>query len=288
MSTVHVLLPVHNRCALTRQFIEDLRLQTFPAVSLLVIDDGSSDGTKDMVLELWPQATVLRGDGGLWWAGSLQRGYEHLLRIGAPDTDTVVIANDDTRFQADFIARGVRLLSDQPGALLCAQLEDERLGQVRETGVHADLLRFRFRIADVPSEINCLPTRGLFLRWGDMRRIGGFRPRLLPHYFSDYEYTLRAHRLGYRCLTDPAVALRANAQTTGFHDLDRLVGVEFVRRLFSIKTPLNPLHRSAFVLLAAPVLAKLPALINVWARALLRIVWQGVAHRPFPRRAPGD
>jgi GT2 family glycosyltransferase len=251
----------------------------------MVIDDGSTDGTAEIVRAHCPEAVILHGSGNLWWAGSLQLGLDRLAHANTPNEDVVLIANNDTTFDNTFVERGVLFLRAHPESLLCARLLDPETSVPKETGVHADLIRFVFRTAAKPEEINCLPTRGLFLRFSDMKRIGGFHPRLLPHYYSDYEYTLRARQLGYRCLTDPGVLLRANLETTGYHDLDRLVGMSFLRKLFSVKTPLNPVHRSAFVLLSAPTLLKLPALINVWARALPRIVWQGLAHRPFPRSA---
>lgn len=281
--TVHVLLPVHNRRALTQRFLNCLREQSYPHIRLLVVDDGSSDGTAEMIRAEYSGAVVLRESGDLWWAGSLQRGIDHLAEDGIADNDIVLMANDDTTFDREFVARAARLLGDHPRSLLCARMLDPQSEHAQESGVHANLWRFTFRIAKAPHEINCLPTRGLFLRWVDVRSIGGFHPRLLPHYWSDYEYTLRAHRLGFRCMTDASVVLRANLQSTGYRDLDRLVGWDFLRQLFSVKTPLNPLYRSVFVCLAAPGLLKFLGLLNVWARALPRIVWQGLAHRPFPR-----
>lgn len=61
-------------------------------------------------------------------------------------------------------------------------------------GVYADLKKLTFRQAKTKDEINCLSTRGLFLRVKDFKKIGGFYPKLLPHYLSDYEFTIRAYK----------------------------------------------------------------------------------------------
>ncbi len=281
--TVHVLLAVHNRRQLTKAFLNCLRSQSYPRLRLLVVDDGSDDGTAEMVHQEYPGAVVLHGTGSLWWAGSLQLAFEQLQRDGIDDSDIVLIANDDTSFDEMFVERAARFLQAHPGSLLCARVIDPQTGEVREAGVHADFLRFQFRTARRAEEINCLPTRGLFLRWSDMRHIGGFHPFLLPHYWSDYEYTMRAFRKGYRCLTDASVSLRPTPEASGYHDLDRLVGWRFFERFFSVKSPLNPWYRSVFVCLAAPGVIKLIGLAHVWGRALPRLVWQGLARRPFPR-----
>jgi len=281
---VFVLLPVHNRRQVTRQFIDCLAAQTYPKVQLVVIDDGSSDGTAEMVRQTVPGAVVLEGDGSLWWSGCMQRGYEWLAAFGPAGEDLVLLANDDINFEPNFLKQAVARLEQEPHALLGARLRNGPGGIAAETGVHADLRRFKFETAESAQEINCLPTRALILRWADMCRVGGFHPRLLPQYWADYEYTLRAHRLGMRCVTSSDVTITADMNTTGYHCLDTLVGWRFLRRLFSIKTPLNPLYRTWFVLLASSWLWKPFGVANVWFRAGFRIVWQGILHLRFPRK----
>jgi GT2 family glycosyltransferase len=281
--TVHVLLPVHNRGELTRRFVRCLRAQSYRRIRLMVIDDGSSDATEAIVGAEYPGATIVRGTGRWWWAGCLQEGFNALGREGPPEADIVLIANDDTSFEPDYVARAVEFLRANDKTLLGSQHRDPATGSIVESGIEADLRRFAFRVAASPSRINCLSTRGLFLRWGDMQAIGGFHRYLLPHYWSDYEYTSRAFRRGFACRTDRSVVLDARLDTTGDRDLDTLVGWTFVRRVFSVRSPLNPLYRTSFVLLASPGIWKLVNLFNVWGRALFRLAWQGIARRRFPR-----
>ena len=282
---VFVLLPVHNRREITRKFVSCLAAQTYQPVHLVLIDDGSSDGTADMVKEILPDAQLVTGDGSWWWSGCMQRGYEWLLDPEPSPADMVLIANDDITYERDFIEIAVRTLAEAPHSLLGAQLRNPEDGGVRESGVNADLHRFVFRTADTALQINCLPTRALMLRWADMRRIGGFHPHLLPHYWADYEYTIRASGYGLRCFTSPAVAVTADLDATGERDLDSLVGWRFIRQLFSTKTPLNPLYRTSFAMLASSGVWKVVNTVNVWARAGFRIVWQGILHQRFPRSA---
>jgi len=74
---VYVLAPVHNRRATTEKFIRCLLAQTHVNWHLVLIDDGSKDGTEAMARALVRDTslTVLRGTGNWWWAGSLQQGY---------------------------------------------------------------------------------------------------------------------------------------------------------------------------------------------------------------------
>lgn len=283
MERVFVLLPVHNRRCLTEKFVDCLLQQTYQNYHLVLIDDGSSDGTAEAIRSKVESVSVIRGDGNWWWSGCMQRAFRWLSAHGCLDEDIVLLANDDITFGPEFISAAATTLARSPNGLLGARYLDSNGDKVVESGMHADLRRFVFRTAENPEQINCLPTRALFLRWRDMKRIGRFHPTLLPHYFADYEYTLRATRRGLRCFTAPEVVITANLDTTGYHNLDAMVGWRFVRRLFSVKTPLNPVYRTTFVALTAPGIWKLINICNVWARSGSRIVWQGLLHLHFPR-----
>ena len=126
-----------------------------------------------------------------------------LKKKGLSYDDYVLITNDDVVFGKEFLAKGIAILEKEKQALLLAQFKDEDNSLPQETGLHFDLKKLTFSPPSSSSDINCLSTRGLFLKWGDFENIGGFHPTLLPHYFSDYEFTIRAHKKGYRCLTSP-------------------------------------------------------------------------------------
>jgi len=60
---VWVSLPVHNRRQSTLTFVKQLTSQTYKSWHLLLLDDGSKDGSAEAVQELTSKVTVLRGDG---------------------------------------------------------------------------------------------------------------------------------------------------------------------------------------------------------------------------------
>jgi GT2 family glycosyltransferase len=245
---VYILLPVHNRRAITERFVGCLAAQTQKNFHLVLIDDGSTDGTAAMVLNRLQNATVLTGDGNWWWAGSLQRGFDWLKANGAAGDDLILIINDDVSIGPDYLESAIALMRDRHQTLLLSQYLQAD-GTTAESGVHADLNRLTFQPARSAAEINCLSTRGLFARWADLEAIGGFHPRLLPHYLSDYEYTIRAHRMGFRCETSPELVIVPDPSTTGFHKVDERKFSVFLTKYFSKRSAINPVYWTAFVLL---------------------------------------
>lgn len=261
-------MPVHNRIEHTRAFVGCLRKQSFQDYHLLLIDDGSRDGTADMVISELTRVSVIRGDGNWWWAGSLQKGVEWLVAQEVADSDLVLIINDDSFIDEGFLQTAVDILDDPGVTLLLPQAYCRESGKLIDCGVHVDWRRLKFDPPGSLDEVNCLSTRGLFLSMGTFRRIGGFHPRLLPHYLSDYEFTIRAQRKGCRLVCDPRLKLWMDNNSTGYHTVRDETFTGFCRKFFSNKCAMNPLYWAAFVVLACPWRWK--------PKNLQRIVFRGV------------
>lgn len=265
MPKVYILLPVHNRKIITQEFIKCLLAQTNSNYHLVLIDDGSTDGTADMVKEYIPSATVLRGNGNWWWAGSLQQGLNWLKKNPPKPSDIIVMINDDVTFKPEFLEKGVSYLRQSPQTLLLARFYDIELDKVVETGVSADFRRMHFVDAECQEAINCLPTRGLFLSWDACEMIGGFYPLVLPHYGSDYEFTIRAGRKGYALRTSPEIYLIPDLESTGVRNVANVVNIKM---LFSKRCTMNPVYWTSFILLSFPAYWIPINIARVWINAI--------------------
>lgn len=252
-SQVHVVAAVRNRIAITKKFIDKLQKQTFNNLHLLLIDDGSSDGTPRMVAESPINSTIIYGDGNLWWGGALHQAYLWFAANKVNQEDYVLIMNDDVIIEDDFIEKGIICLYQKEKALLTCY----------GYGLHNRLLmdgpivyRFASGKSYITKEVeaaNCASTRALFFRVRDFLDIGGFHPVLLPHYGSDYEFTIRAWKKGYEIISDSSMKYFYDEQTTGnMYYLDLLPG-QFMKKMFSRKSVYNPLYKLTFIMLACPV-----------------------------------
>jgi len=83
---IYILIPVHNRKEFTRQCLLSLRKQTYKKIKIVVIDDGSLDGTGGMLAREFPAVHVIKGDGNLWWADA-QPGEKWHYRLAARQGD---------------------------------------------------------------------------------------------------------------------------------------------------------------------------------------------------------
>jgi GT2 family glycosyltransferase len=99
-----VLMTCHNRVADTRSCLEAVRRQeSFEgSIELVLTDDGSTDGTDQAALDIFPDATVIKGDGNLYWCGGMRAAFARAMQ---DNYDFYLWLNDDTRMDNDAIAR---------------------------------------------------------------------------------------------------------------------------------------------------------------------------------------
>jgi len=262
MEKVYIIMPVYNRINVTSKFIDCLKKQSYQNFHLILIDDGSTDGTAEMVSKEIPSATILKGKGDWWWAGSLQQGYLWLNNIKANKEDMILLINDDTEFEVDFLKKGIEFIKNNSKSILCAQCFDKHTNELIDSGVFVDWSKYTFSQAKNRDEINCLSTRGLFMKYVDAKYIGDFFPKILPHYLSDYEYTIRAHSKGYKLLTIPELRLWTD-NTNKQNNQGKESIVRFLRNMFSKRNTSNPYYACLFILLRCPFRYKLVNIIRI-------------------------
>ena len=67
---VYIVIPCFNRKKLTRGCLQALENQTYKDFKVIVVDDGSTDGTANMITREFPETILLFGDGNLFWTGA--------------------------------------------------------------------------------------------------------------------------------------------------------------------------------------------------------------------------
>lgn len=95
-TTVAVAMTCHNRKSAT---MECLRCVFHSAkvgqcdIQIVLVDDGSTDGTSAAVLSEFPEAHVIQGCGSLFWNGGMRVAIEHALGL---ENNFLMWLNDDT------------------------------------------------------------------------------------------------------------------------------------------------------------------------------------------------
>ena len=114
---LYIVIPVFNRKEFTRACLLSLRQQTDPAFRVVVVDDGSTDGTGPMLRQEFAEVLVEQGDGNLFWTAGVNQGIRRALAEGATQIMTL---NNDVLAAPDFVAQMQAVAAHHPTAVLGA------------------------------------------------------------------------------------------------------------------------------------------------------------------------
>jgi len=237
-----IVIPVHNRKDYTYQCLSSLRKQTFKEFFILVIDDGSSDGTKEMIALEFSEVKVLIGDGNLWWTKATNIGITYALENGA---DYILTLNNDTIASENFLEKMVYWSNKQPNGLLGAFANDfdsrkpvyggeiinwknAKYNNLLNTIPTADLTGIR--------EVTHYPGRGLLIRNNVFVKIGLFDEKNFPHYAADYDFTHRAKKAGFKIYCNYDAVIYIYPDISGSQELRKNKNFKnYYNHLFGIK-----------------------------------------------------
>jgi len=219
-----IVIPVHNRRAYTKECLESLRKQTVRDFKVIVVDDGSTDGTSEMIRQEFPEVILLHGDGKLWWAGSTNLGVQYALQRNA---DYIVALNNDTVVADDFLESMLKRAKEKPRAIMGALAFDAETKAPVYGGeiLNRCMIGSRWLLEELKPEerkglhrVSHYPTRGLWIPAEVFRKIGLFDARHFPMTSADYDFTLRAARAGYEiyCNYDSRVYIYEKASSTAY------------------------------------------------------------------------
>ena len=269
---------------------------------IVVVDNGSRDGSAATIARELPAATLLHCDGNLGFAAGANRGIRHALASGA---DLVLLVNSDARVDPDCIDRLERALGTDPslGIVGPAILADEEPERIESLGLAFSTWTGRFRerragrsaVRRGPGRaVDAVSGCAMLIRRELLERAGLFDESYFFG-FEDLDLCLRARAAGFRSEIVPEATVRHEGQATiGRHSPERLYyAARNHLRLARRARAAGPIHAAlrqlavvglnlAHALRGAEV-ARLPGLL-----AVLRGSWDAARGRsgPGPQR-PG-
>jgi len=254
---IYILMPAHNNKTEVLELLQCLQGQTLRDFEIVFVDDGSTDGTAQEVLNVFPRTVILTGDGTLWWTGANVLGVNHILKK-AKDDDFVLLLNNDLLVDHDYLSLLLNVAQSHPRSLIGSTLVDHDNRSFMESGVRftpdLQLIVTRDRnlidTTELDLDVDALPGRGTLVPVSAFRTAGNFDSRRLPHYCADYEFSVRARRAGYRLLVSHRARVYAKLNITGFSTSSEKKFItlkECWQLLFSKKSKTNIFYFNNFV-----------------------------------------
>lgn len=208
---VEIVTPVHNRRDLTLQCLKSLSRidRTNLDVHIIVVDDGSTDGTAEAIRENFPEVEIIAGNGSLWYTAGTNLGIETALKN---NPDYVLCINDDSIFDEKCIRKLIETAEKYPrsvvGGLLLLWNEPHRVFQVspkwetRRGGWRHWQQQTVWTIPKTTWEVEAIVGNCILYPAKIFGEVGLMNAENSAQY-GDAEFTTRIRKKGWRLLIEP-------------------------------------------------------------------------------------
>ncbi|GAB4344556.1 MAG: glycosyltransferase family 2 protein [Candidatus Abyssubacteria bacterium] len=208
---VSVIIPNYNGRAYLNDCLGSLLQQTYEGAELIVVDNGSSDGSIEFVAREYSKVRLV--------ALESNRGYSAAVNAGfrAASGDLLVVLNNDTRAEPEFIGELCGALREEHAASMAApkMLFSRAPDTINSAGLGYSIRGTNhdlgFGLKDGPDFQERRWIFGPCGGAGAYRRslfedIGGFDEDFFM-YYEDVDYSFRAQLAGHKCVFVPGARI---------------------------------------------------------------------------------
>jgi glycosyltransferase involved in cell wall biosynthesis len=201
---ISVIIPTHNRCQLLAETLDSVYAQTRRDYEIIVVDDGSDDGT---------QALCASGTGGLVYHRIPRSGASAARNIGLALArgEYVAFLDSDDLWEPTFLERMVAAIETSPAAGFCYCDYGTFGAHGTERGAYLPPQhKLHGKLFAPLLETDFLSTGAILIRRACFSRIGGFDQSLKVAH--DWDLWLRlAHAFDAEFVDEPLVRIRIDS-----------------------------------------------------------------------------
>lgn len=206
---VFIILLNWNRLAEITDCLASLDRLDYPNYRVVVVDNGSTDGSTDRLAESRPEVALLCNGRNLGYTGGNNVGMRYALENGA---DYVWLVNNDTVVEPETLSRLVATgeSSDRIGQVSPVIRFYEDPGRLQFHGAYPDWDRqkivsqvlYGVDISQMPQDEILLTGAALLVKRRVLETVGFFNEKLFA-YWEDHDYSVRINRAGFLSVLSP-------------------------------------------------------------------------------------
>ncbi len=231
-SHVSVVIVNWNGCHLLEECFQALAAQTYRDFEVIVVDNGSRDGSVEWLVAHAPEVKLICNQANLGFAAANNQG----MRLAR--ASLIAVLNNDAAPEPDWLQMLVQAAEREPGAGMFASqiLLREPASTVDSLGIEVDRAGLAWnrgwglpvtdRVVNVPGEVFGPSGAAALYRRAMLDEIGLFDEELFA-YYEDVDLAWRAQWAGWRCQYVPQAVVHHTHSATARR------GSSFKRRLLS-------------------------------------------------------
>jgi len=287
---VGVLIPTFNRMKSLNDCLQCLKKQHFngaPAQLIpIVIVDGSTDGTLEMLDRDFPEAVLVKGDGSWWYTKCINEGIKTALRLHC---DFILTLNDDIVFTREYVNN---LLQDHYECGTESVIGSVSLSTglpcvitfsgVSKVGIFLKEVNYipKFSIVEERSLSGIKPSvvlsgRGILYPAGIFVKLGLYDEKLVQ-YSAETDFTYRASRKGIPVMISYNARIYENIKQTSDGAVYNHPSLKTLIKSFYNKYSINSLRKTWYYSIKhrGPFMGSLTAGIRMMGVLKNFIVWK--------------
>lgn len=205
---VAAIILSYNGRDLTLQSVASVSRMRYPGMSVVVVDNGSTDGTEQAVAAAAPGVVVLRTPVNLGPAGGLNLGIRWAL---SERFDYLLLLNNDIEVDVGMLGELMRVAESDP-SIGCVGPKIYYHGDRRRLWSAGGVIRFKHSVTrergmdridrgqyDRTEEVDYVNGCAILVRRAVMEEVGLWDP-IYQLGVEDADWCMRMKRCGYRCV----------------------------------------------------------------------------------------
>jgi GT2 family glycosyltransferase len=220
---VYVVTLTWNQKADTLDCLESLSQMTYPNYRVLLVDNGSEDGTSVAVRECFPDVEIIVNPENLGFQGGFNVGLQSALDAGA---EYIFVINNDTFVDPSILDEMVAHAGAPDVGMVAPKIyyadEPNRIWTVGGTRhpLTWEMTDIGDRQLDQGQwedviERDYLIGCALLIKRSLLEQVGLFDTGYSPIYYEDSDLSVRARKAGYRLLTVPSARMWHKVSASG-------------------------------------------------------------------------
>ena len=249
MIKLSIVLPIFNGLDYTKVCLKSLySLIDFKTnditFSIVIVDDGSTDGSAKWIKVNYPQVHLLSGNGRLWWSGGINMAIQYAIE--QLNSDYFLWWNNDIEAEEMYFQNLLQIIKNNDTNTIIGSkiyLASQK-NIIWSMGGFFNPVSGRksMKGSNIPDnenlqneiEADWLPGMGTVTHQSIYEKIGMLDEENFPQYHGDSDFTLRAKLNGCKIVVYPSLKIYNDNTHSGLTHQESLTGL--LKSLFSIKS----------------------------------------------------